>query len=99
MVAKAVIISNGTTLGAQASVSCEDGYTLHGSGVFTCNNSGWQGEANCTIKGKSKTVTQLNSQYDGLHPNSYLHMHTVGVKTALSRARTSLQRTRCGFSG
>ncbi|KAL4233501.1 hypothetical protein ACF0H5_008182 [Mactra antiquata] len=41
---------NGTLLGAQITVMCNEGYNLNGNQTWTCREYGWDSSAQCTIQ-------------------------------------------------
>ena len=47
------ITSSGTTLNEIASVTCDNGYTLNGSSVIRCLDTGWNDTTTCVINGNN----------------------------------------------
>ena len=55
------VTTNGTTLGATASILCNEGYNLNGTSSVTCTESGWDTLPICEIQGKrSSFITDLH---------------------------------------
>lgn len=43
---------NDTLYGANATVTCDEGYDITGYPLLTCTHAGWEGNASCVIQGK-----------------------------------------------
>lgn len=43
---------SGTQLGANATVVCDEGYVVNGSGDITCQEAGWSKSPSCVLQGK-----------------------------------------------
>lgn len=47
-----ISLLSGTTLGQNATVVCDQGYDIDGSGILSCTIDGWTNDTACVIQGK-----------------------------------------------
>ena len=51
-----VTTPDGTLLGASATITCNDGYTISGQAQSVCESTGWNPTATCDINGMFVTL-------------------------------------------
>lgn len=49
-------MSSGTLFGQDITISCNEGYNLTGSSLWTCGDTGWNETATCEIQGMVKSA-------------------------------------------